>query len=729
MKSRFGFVAGLGLSLLVAFAGCKNNDPRIGQIAYSDGTFSAAYDSTKTPIGIVFDAKKNNVKIVGLQEGSNLAWAVSDKPDYTFNVSAEGFGLKIKTSKSDGSKNLQAIYDAVEPFVGKEVKDQLSADIEQIKNDEYETQKKRYNKLKKTGKAGKAPKMSKIAEDKKVKAKILQKQLDAYESLFERYGMHLGKEVKDEIKKEIEQTAEGKAKLAELDLDVYKDQVPGFMKEGKYPALEYGVAYAAGDKTWYLPAKDELKALYNNRVKVQLALERMMIGGYSDVDLLINVCDEAREWLIQDKKDEIAKNFVTDEGKVTPVRLNEVVERKTEGFFQEEFKKAKRETVSKYEKEIVFKELVERESTASSKIILDKIDSKISQKLQEVENNKSKYDKMVKLIADAKDPKAAIRRYENEVKKAGDKLASFQKKSADVVKYLEENEKVEDSDMMKKITDLIDEDDVKAILAEAYENEDVDVEAKKAEIASYTLDQLFAELGEKCGKNGVNAIKAKISSAEEALTKTLSAKSSEKDEAESVISKAKNIKKSEKVKKEYEDVLDKSRGEKAAMDKARDEVAKYFKTVSPVVESTEIMDKILEVLTLSDVQEMVIDSYGKEIDVTEGDALKDLILAEISTSELQRILCDSWEEEINKYEDKLVLKLVSDLKGAEYEKWSDEDKAAWENGNRKCDGKIYWSSSQYSGNRYDAHYINFGSGFKSDWYKNTGNFARAVAKN
>ena len=77
-----------------------------GDIAYSDGTFSSAYNANKTPIGIVCYTKTNGTsgKIVHLSEQSSLAWCLS---------SANGYKCDPATSTSDGSNNWQIICDAV----------------------------------------------------------------------------------------------------------------------------------------------------------------------------------------------------------------------------------------------------------------------------------------------------------------------------------------------------------------------------------------------------------------------------------------------------------------------------------------------------------------------------------------------------------------------------------------------------------------------------------------
>lgn len=51
----------------------------IGDIAYSDGTVSASYDSTKKPVGIVFEVVDGYVtKIVSLDQGNSLQWSTEE---------------------------------------------------------------------------------------------------------------------------------------------------------------------------------------------------------------------------------------------------------------------------------------------------------------------------------------------------------------------------------------------------------------------------------------------------------------------------------------------------------------------------------------------------------------------------------------------------------------------------------------------------------------------------
>lgn len=75
----------------------------IGQIYYSDNTWSSTYDSTKTPVGIVCELSNDGTavkKIMGLKEGTGLAWS----PESTTG-STTTFG----TSESDGSSNWTVI--------------------------------------------------------------------------------------------------------------------------------------------------------------------------------------------------------------------------------------------------------------------------------------------------------------------------------------------------------------------------------------------------------------------------------------------------------------------------------------------------------------------------------------------------------------------------------------------------------------------------------------------
>ncbi|MBR6060748.1 MAG: InlB B-repeat-containing protein, partial [Spirochaetales bacterium] len=76
----------------------------VGDIAYSDGTFSTVYNASKTPIGVVFytDIDGTSGKFIHLSELSGLAWCLD---------TADGFDTA--TSISDGSNNWQIICDAV----------------------------------------------------------------------------------------------------------------------------------------------------------------------------------------------------------------------------------------------------------------------------------------------------------------------------------------------------------------------------------------------------------------------------------------------------------------------------------------------------------------------------------------------------------------------------------------------------------------------------------------
>ena len=106
----------LATSLLFCVVGCKNTagdngdkdkgnsiDKKtpvvvnIGDIAYSDGTVSENYDSTKKPVGIVFEVVDGYAtKIVSLDQGNSLEWS-SEKV------------LTNATSKTDGKANLEVI--------------------------------------------------------------------------------------------------------------------------------------------------------------------------------------------------------------------------------------------------------------------------------------------------------------------------------------------------------------------------------------------------------------------------------------------------------------------------------------------------------------------------------------------------------------------------------------------------------------------------------------------
>ena len=75
----------------------------VGNIMYSDMTFSSEYVAGKTPIGIVFEVG-TKVKIVHLSEQSSLKWCLD---------TADGYNCNPATSTSDGSGNWQIICDAV----------------------------------------------------------------------------------------------------------------------------------------------------------------------------------------------------------------------------------------------------------------------------------------------------------------------------------------------------------------------------------------------------------------------------------------------------------------------------------------------------------------------------------------------------------------------------------------------------------------------------------------
>ena len=69
----------------------------IGDIAYSDGTVSENYDSTKKPVGIVFEVVDGYAtKIVSLDQGYSLKWSTR-------------FDLTNATSLTDGKANLEVI--------------------------------------------------------------------------------------------------------------------------------------------------------------------------------------------------------------------------------------------------------------------------------------------------------------------------------------------------------------------------------------------------------------------------------------------------------------------------------------------------------------------------------------------------------------------------------------------------------------------------------------------
>ena len=77
----------------------------IGQIMYSDMTFSSEYVAGKTPIGVVFDVTTDKLTIVNLSESEEkLAWCLQ---------TADGDYCNPATSTSDGSSNWQIICAAV----------------------------------------------------------------------------------------------------------------------------------------------------------------------------------------------------------------------------------------------------------------------------------------------------------------------------------------------------------------------------------------------------------------------------------------------------------------------------------------------------------------------------------------------------------------------------------------------------------------------------------------
>ena len=93
------------LASVVVLMGCKNDsvpeiaDSQVGYIAYSDGSISSEYDSSKTPVGIVFDVDETGsaTKIVALTE-TNLQWCIHDS-----------YLLSEDVSRTDGLLNLTLI--------------------------------------------------------------------------------------------------------------------------------------------------------------------------------------------------------------------------------------------------------------------------------------------------------------------------------------------------------------------------------------------------------------------------------------------------------------------------------------------------------------------------------------------------------------------------------------------------------------------------------------------
>lgn len=108
MKKLLNGIAGaLCVMAVCVFAGCSSPSggaepapAQQGDIVYSDGTWSADYNSSKTAVGIVLipdTVLGIPYKIVGLESGSNIKWVLS--------TSVNGYTCKIETSSSDGKDN------------------------------------------------------------------------------------------------------------------------------------------------------------------------------------------------------------------------------------------------------------------------------------------------------------------------------------------------------------------------------------------------------------------------------------------------------------------------------------------------------------------------------------------------------------------------------------------------------------------------------------------------
>lgn len=91
----------MGLTLV----GCKNDSvpeiagSQVGYIAYSDGSISSNYDSSKTPVGIVFDVDETGsaTKIVALTEAKKI-WSTEQ------DLTSTEFSFKNATEQSNMEK-------------------------------------------------------------------------------------------------------------------------------------------------------------------------------------------------------------------------------------------------------------------------------------------------------------------------------------------------------------------------------------------------------------------------------------------------------------------------------------------------------------------------------------------------------------------------------------------------------------------------------------------------
>ncbi len=105
------------LASVVVLMGCKNDsvpeiaDSQVGYIAYSDGSISSEYDSSKTPVGIVFDVDETGsaTKIVALTEAKKIWSTEQDVQTYTefyFKNATEQSNMeKIKEIGGDNWKD------------------------------------------------------------------------------------------------------------------------------------------------------------------------------------------------------------------------------------------------------------------------------------------------------------------------------------------------------------------------------------------------------------------------------------------------------------------------------------------------------------------------------------------------------------------------------------------------------------------------------------------------
>lgn len=116
MKKLLNGIAGaLCVMAVCVFAGCSSPSggaepapAQQGDIVYSDGTWSADYNSSKTAVGIVLIpdvAVGIPYKIVGLQQSSEIQWAYYQDD----NNKADGYSAgRISLGEDDGSENWES---------------------------------------------------------------------------------------------------------------------------------------------------------------------------------------------------------------------------------------------------------------------------------------------------------------------------------------------------------------------------------------------------------------------------------------------------------------------------------------------------------------------------------------------------------------------------------------------------------------------------------------------